>query len=259
MGRSYYGAQRAETVKISKNGKNISGVDNWLQFAPPKRGEKQWKDRRSAKELARYWTEREFEAASEPVDRLLREPFGDLTLEEAWPECEIRIDSFPGEHRNCDLVIRATSSVVGEIRIHIEAKADESFGDLIGVYYDQKLKEARSNLPARMRNLVRDVFKSELTEEIRSLRYQLLHSIYAVCIDAERANAKAAILLVHEFNSAEAKQSKLEKNATDWRRFIAMLPELKEISIANEGLYGPIQLPCNSVPLYVGKWSTYLV
>jgi hypothetical protein len=244
-------------MKISKNGNIISTVGEWFQYAPPKRGEKQWKDNRSAKELARYWTERTLEGASEPIRRLLQAAFEDVTLEEAWPECRICIDSFPGEHRNCDLVVRARSSVAGEIRIHIEAKAYESFGDKIGPYYDKKLQEAQSNLPARMRKLVRDVLKSELTEEIRALRYQLLHSTYAACLDAERAGAKAAILLVHEFDSASAKKAEMKKNEAAWKQFLAALPELRDLSIENEKLYGPVQLPCSSMPLYFGKWSTY--
>src|SRR2546421_166990 len=40
---------------ISGPGGRIATLDEWLEKAPPKRGEAQWRDGRSAKELARAW------------------------------------------------------------------------------------------------------------------------------------------------------------------------------------------------------------
>ena len=42
-------------MRIHKSGHEILSVEDWLKYAPPKKGELQWKDKRSAKELARSW------------------------------------------------------------------------------------------------------------------------------------------------------------------------------------------------------------
>jgi len=39
----------------SSDGKPIRSIDDWFNLAPPKKGRKQWKDGRSAKELAKAW------------------------------------------------------------------------------------------------------------------------------------------------------------------------------------------------------------
>ena len=227
--------------------------------APPKRGAMQWKDKRSAKELARYWTAAPLADAIRPIENMLGASFGEISFEEAWPEQKIYIDSFPGEQRNCDLVIQAISSVVGKIRIHVEAKSDERFGDdVIGPYYDKMLRVQGSNLPSRMKNLVSAVFGCDLTNDIRALRYQLLHSTYAACLDAESARAKAAIFLVHEFSSSRASKSKMDDNAADWNLFLSLLLKSRYVPFQSEYVYGPVQLPFCSIPLYVGKWTTDL-
>ena len=41
-------------MKLHDNG--IATLNDWFRFSPPMGGEKQWKDGRSAKELARYIT-----------------------------------------------------------------------------------------------------------------------------------------------------------------------------------------------------------
>jgi hypothetical protein len=38
-----------------KNGAEIHSVDDWFRLAPSKKGIKQWKDGRNAKELVKRW------------------------------------------------------------------------------------------------------------------------------------------------------------------------------------------------------------
>ena len=42
-------------IKFHKDDSEIRSVDDWFLCAPPKEGEKHWKDGRSAKELAKRW------------------------------------------------------------------------------------------------------------------------------------------------------------------------------------------------------------
>lgn len=129
----------------NQNGQLITNIEDWFHLAPPKKGALQWKDFRSAKELARSFLR--FGRPSLPTEllTLLRKYFGEeLHIDKAIPEYCIRVDDFPGEPRNCDLILFGQ---IADTRFvaNIEAKADEPFGELIGEYYDQKLR-IRSNV-----------------------------------------------------------------------------------------------------------------
>lgn len=153
-------------MRISKSEHEIHSVEDWFRYAPPKMGERQWKDGRSAKELARSWLRKEFPCPPDEMRLLLERTFKtEITFNEAKPECIIELDDFAGEHRNCDLVVLCN---VGAKRmvINVEAKADESFGDLIGKYYD-RMTGSRSNVPARIRQLSTALFGREPDEAIR--------------------------------------------------------------------------------------------
>lgn len=72
--------------------------------------------------------------------------------EEALPEYVVRLDTLHGEHRNANLIVIGS---VGSKRIliGIEAKADESFGEEIGEYYDRQKANGRSMAPNRIESL----------------------------------------------------------------------------------------------------------
>lgn len=107
-------------------------MQDWFSWAPPKMGERQWKDGRSAKELARSWFRKGFACPPDEIRQLLEEAFRtEIAFDEARPECIIELDDFRGEHRNCDLVVLCKAGMQ-PIAINIEAKADEPFGDTIG-------------------------------------------------------------------------------------------------------------------------------
>jgi Holliday junction DNA helicase RuvB len=243
-------------VRISKGSRLIRTVDEWFLFAPPKGHAEQWRDYRSAKELARYWTMRTNADAGEPLKRMLLPVFGEVHLESAVAECEIKIDRFRGTHPNRDLVITARARE-GTLCIHIEAKADEPFADLIGPYYDEGKLRANSKIPSRIDGLIGNVFGGTLSADRRRLRYQLLHASYAACLDAERSGAKAAIFVVHEFRSLLSNQTKMESNGRDWSAFLSHFPELRSLKFVDGNLYGPVILPPKAagprVPLYFGN------
>src|SRR4051812_45199938 len=107
-------------------------MSSWFEFAPPKKGERQWVDQRSAKELARAFCGSGVSRIPPELQALLDSTtsLGHIEMTEAWPEHKIALDSFPGETRNADLAAVAFGRS-GKVAVTVEAKADESFGELV--------------------------------------------------------------------------------------------------------------------------------
>lgn len=255
----------------SQDGNLIRSVDDWFRFAPPKRGAEQWRDGRSAKELARAWFR--CPEASPPAE--LNQVFeahralSGLVIEEVVPECQLRLDDYRGERRNADLWLRCTRGR-DTVIVTVEAKADEAFGELIGPYYDSRIG-VKSNAPARIEALCRAVFGSCLTEAVRSLRYQLLHAVAATIISAGEHDATGAIFVVHGFESGSCRPDALARNLADWRAFIGKLiaPEggandyYHQAGDVPLGLVGPVYLPGGGyvrpgIPLFLGYCRSHL-
>src|SRR5215217_4176318 len=94
-------------MKIKKGSNNILTIEHWREFAPPKGGDRQWADDRSAKELARAWCGDKAEPCVPREVQLLLESHLDFlrpSISEVEPECEVALDKLFGEPRNSDLV-----------------------------------------------------------------------------------------------------------------------------------------------------------
>lgn len=143
-------------VKIlSKNRICISSMEEWLLYAAPARKELHWKEGRSANELARSFLEGGFPPMLIALTELLHSNAELRGFEAEWavPEYETKLDQFRGNGRNHDLIIVGKVNAK-RILIAIEAKADESFGDLVEVYGTRSLKNnPRSKSPERIRQL----------------------------------------------------------------------------------------------------------
>ena len=245
---------------ITKDGKVIDSVESWFRLAPPKDGEKQWIDVRSAKELAKAW----FPAAGHakvPVEleRLLSshpDTKGSV-VSTGTPEVRIPLDDFPGETRNADMVLLAERA--GEtLLLTIEAKADERFDMTIG----EKIASAphRSNIPSRVDHLCSALFGVTPTDnpDLKSLRYQLLHGMCATLIAASERSAAKAVFVVHEFATDKTDEEKRRGNHADMAAFIRTLSRGTIVSLKEGSLVGPLTVPGGKhVPasnaLYVGK------
>jgi hypothetical protein len=86
--------------RIHKDGLEIHSVVDWFHLAPPKKGVSQWKDGRSAKELAKAW----FPSQGQPkipneLVKLLKshDDTKDTVINEGIPEHIVALDNFPGE------------------------------------------------------------------------------------------------------------------------------------------------------------------
>ena len=122
----------------------------------PKGAEKQWKDGRSAKELARAWCPTSAPALSvEMIDTLNshRDTAG-FVAGEAIPELVTPLDAEKGEARNHDLAVVGVAAGVG-VLVAVEVKAGEPFGDkTVAQCLPAGAMTPRSGVPRRIAGLV---------------------------------------------------------------------------------------------------------
>lgn len=108
-------------------GQSIHSLDEWLTYALPAKGEKHWKDGRSAKELAKAWmTNNGPIMPADLTDLLLTHPStAGFQAEWAVPEYETKLDDLKGSGRNHDMVVLGDANGKKTL-IAVEAKVDES-------------------------------------------------------------------------------------------------------------------------------------
>jgi hypothetical protein len=261
---------------VIQSGREIRSLDDWLTHAGPKKGADQWEHGRSAMESARAWLRTGRPAVPEELSALLegREETAGFRPLYAIPELVTRLDEFRGEHRNHDLVVVGVARG-GRTLLGIEAKADEAFGPPVGAYLRSTTTKVGSNLPERIRRLVRALFGSEALDRdgiagsFGSLGYQLLTALAGTLIEARRRFAEQAVLLVHEFRSTSVPelryfgtpQRALDRNAATWEQFVAALAA-SPTSEPNARI-GPLrvagsELISSKLPFFLGKATVHL-
>ena len=249
-------------VLLSRLGRRIYSLDQWRRFAPPARGDAQWKDLRSAKELARAWfTGLEPEVPSECAD--LFNTFAGtagLRIRTIFAERQTPLDT-RGPGRQHDLLAHGTAAG-RRVVVGIEGKADESFGPAIGEYLGDadKKNEARrrdgrrlSGVPERIHELAVRVFGRTIDSELSALRYQLLHATAGTLFEAQEADI--AVLMVQEFVSSACDRRRLEMNWNDLVQFCGAFG--KQLSRSGV-LTGPLA-SAGTAQLYVGKVTRALL
>ncbi len=250
-------------VVESSNGMRIRSVSDWFRYAPPWRGVAQWKDGRSAKELAKAWFKSQELAIPKELEALFNSHAltKGLGLESAVPELRTPLDKYRGNTRNHDLVLIGRSGAF-QIVVGLEAKSDESFGDRIGVRL-AKTVHTRSKVPSRIDDLSRSIFGRPVDGEIRSVRYQLLHALAGTLIEASNREAGVAAFVVHEFVSEETGRSNLTRNARDLDEFVRLLPGGQGVQISLGSLVGPFTVHGgvnirSPPPVLIGKVRTLI-
>lgn len=121
----------------SDEGMKITSIDEWFAYSPPVKGAIQWKDGRSAKELAKAWFKTsEVQMSDELISLLQTHPTTNgFQMEVGIPEKETVLDDFRGSGRNHDMVLIGKTDSE-RILIAIEAKTDESLGERILTYIE---------------------------------------------------------------------------------------------------------------------------
>lgn len=242
------------------DGEVIDCVTQWETLAPP-RSSNQWRDFRSAKELAQScFREGLAQTPQEYLELLnsLNETRG-FRPTVAYAEAEIDFDEFSGP-RNSDLVVLGDSNR-GKVCVAVEAKADEEFAKLI----DKELQglSRKSNKRERVKRLSAAVFQRRVDKKVKCLRYQLLHALAATAIEARKHKARLGVLLIHEFISLTLDFANVSGNAYDLQNFIKMVPGWENRRLEIGKLLPPIRLKGNQhIPsnqrVTIGKVRTLL-
>lgn len=211
-------------MKLNDHEEHIVDCDSWRMVRPPKKPNLQWKDGRSAKELAKYMT-----SALPNVPREIEEVLQNFVGMDAsfhWDAEYVTELPGEGEGRNHDAIIYNEDVVVC-----IEAKADEPLGNLI----EDEIDGASINKLSRICSLLKMLFKNGF-KKYAELRYQLLTASTGTILEAQKRGVDNAVLLVIVFKSEKhTKQEKLDNNDKDIQKFLNVVnatdcKNLKKIS-----------------------------
>jgi hypothetical protein len=198
----------------------IESLGDWLCLAPPAGRARQWRQGRSARELAAAWLRPLRPALPEELALLLvsRPETSGFAAGLALPEAKLRLDRHAGATRNADLLLFGTAKA-GRTLITVEAKADEPFGPYVSGALAEVEDKPGSNLPARIDVLASLLFGNDF--DAGHLRYQLLHGLGATVLEALARNAHQAVFAIHEFRTSETLLAKHEANHQDLREFMS--------------------------------------
>jgi hypothetical protein len=251
-------------MAIQKNGFPIPTLEDWEKHAGPK-SKIHWKDGRSAKEVARAWLELHCPELPSEIAKALSTStaFGQVQQWDAEPEVKLCFDSFPGEPRNTDLLVKARDNF-GLFLLAIEAKADEPFGETVAAALsaavERYVENDNSNGVMRIQQLAAALLgpREDRGTPLKKIRYQLLTATAGTLCKAEQQGLTRAILLVHEFVTDFTADRKHDANAKDLDQFISRLSHGKVTAVEVGQLYGPFNVPgkpllSSTVDLYIGK------
>ncbi len=190
--------------KFFVDGEETTGPEDWKVLHP----ERHWKTGYSAKALAYSW-----ESANgfpEEVREVFRDSqFGNVELLMAFPEYQTPL---PGGRRSSQTDLFVLAEGAGDlVVIGVEGKVSEDFDKLV----EDWLGDAPT--PGQERRLSFLKQKLQVEEcDVGKIRYQLLHRTAAALIEAERFNARWAVMLVHSF-------SQEDEHFEDYQDFLDLL------------------------------------
>lgn len=239
---------------LKKNdGSLISTVEEWER---PKKTT-QWKDGRSAKELAKAWFNNDTPSIPIEIIEILKNSFGNnIEIIQAIPEFTTSLPE-KGEGRNHDLYCQCKINNEN-VTLCIEGKVDESFDSPIIEKYKKALEKRNNNektrLPERIEKLVEMLpFQYSSIEDsiIKDNGYQLLTALTGTAIQAEKDNSNFAIFLIHEFHTDLTNSKKIKDNQHDYTSFLKALTNQENLDINQNTLFGPIRV--NNINCYIGK------
>jgi hypothetical protein len=248
---------------LHKSRRPIADLEDWRLRAKPK-SVGQWKDFRSAKEVAKHWLAARPSLPADIIATLASHPdFSTVSEWSAEPEARLPFDARRGEPRNADLLVLA-SDVHGPFVVAVEAKADETFGPSIATALADARKRLeknpRSGGVARIEDLIASLVPgaSAGSAEVAELRYQLLTAAAGVLAYATEHRMGRAVLFVEEFITVATKDERHAANAADLNRWLHQISGGAYSRVGDRKLVGPITVPGGPlVPaapaLYVGK------
>ncbi|MCI6666786.1 MAG: hypothetical protein MSH12_01365 [Romboutsia timonensis] len=216
-------------LELKKNKKRINSVDDWKEFAPPKNPNVQWKDGRSAKELAKYIINGNGYIPKEIEDILLDLGCNTNSIFYGEPEA---ITSLAGRGggRNHDLLLVQENEVV----VGIEAKSDESLGSIV---YKELFEGVSDNKFTRINSLYNDIYGYDLYKNM-DIRYQLLTATVGILKEAQKFKASKAVLIILTLK---------KENCYDLRR---VKSNIQDVNIFINSLGSPLKNGQYNLPGY---------
>jgi hypothetical protein len=255
-------------MKVEKSGYEIRKLKEWEKHAGPTRPD-QWREGRSAYELAKAWLRTGAPAMPEEFSELLNSSprTRDMVVDLVHPEARLTFDGCGGNVRNSDIAFVAQCAG-GKVAVTVEGKGHESFGFTVAKAYEAaievKLKKPRSKAVDRLTGLIPTLFseRKQGQPKVGDLRYQLLTATAGTLAYAMKEGAKLAVMIVHEFKTNLTDDKLHEKNHRDLEAFVRRLSGTKT-EILPGTLIGPFEdlpggnlYPHPVVPLMIGKVVT---
>lgn len=201
------------TKIYTDDGKEIKNTEDWRSQL----SEGNWEEGKSAYELAHSWLD-SAEGMPQSVYNLLNSSdiFKNLIIEKAIVEKKVYFDNLERPSQT-DLMIYGKSDK-GKIVIAVEGKETEKFGDKVSDWFKEYDKE-ESNKELRLKGLLSRLNLINLEDiNIGKIRYQLLHRTVSALIEADKYNAKYAMMLVHSFSNLDDKD-----HFDDYKYFCSLL------------------------------------
>lgn len=200
-------------ITIKKN-IEITSLDQWFLVAPPKGREAQWKNGRSAKELARFATDPSFKDFILKVLEQENIQEQNFTCEpEAETQLKSTIDMGINGPRNHDLLMIGSKDCV----IGVEAKVSEGFGNntILEEWEKADTKNKKEKrIPGLIQFVSNNTFSSldDAPDNIKSLMYQLFTATAGTVIEAKNKGKKKALVLVIVFTGNVDKEKGYNDN-----------------------------------------------
>lgn len=205
--------KRKPNMKLLRN--NIFTMDDWKRISPPMGGDRQWKDGRSAKELARYITSALPNVPCE-VEAVLSNFVSENSVFEWAAEYVTDFSTHElgrGEGRNHDAMMANDEIFVG-----IEGKADESLGSQ---YIGTALVGASNNKKHRINGMIKMLY-GDSPENHKNVRYQLVTASSACLLEAKDRKLNKAMLMVIVFKKSGCyRDEKIAQNDADINYFLS--------------------------------------
>jgi hypothetical protein len=181
--------------------------------------EKQWRDGYSAKSLALAWHRNsgfptEVRRIFDNSDHTI---FQNAELLLAIPEHKVPLPGggYPSQN---ELFVLAKGN--GEIiSITVEGKVSEPFGPLVSEWFQNPSEGKRKRLAYLCKILELN------SDHVSPIRYQLLHRTASAIIEAERFNAKSALMLVHSPQRCKGRRASESRGAPLNKRIRCFIPQ----------------------------------
>jgi hypothetical protein len=242
--------------------KNGNIIRSWEEWERPKKAY-QWKEGRSAMELARIWFRESDPAPPKEYMEILEKHFErHVKVIKAVPEL---ITDLPPENsrsgRNHDIHCECEFGDQ-KVTVCVEAKTDESFGNVsISTYYTNMLGQRNdgvsTDLPERVEMLISMLpisCKSVETCPVADNGYQLLTALTGTAIQAKKDDVDFAVLIIHEILTDLTDMKKVDENKADYVSFVQSVAQHQELDCSYGIINGPFDI--DGMKCYIGLVET---